>query len=268
MERDRGAEQLSFSAMDYEQRDAIKGVMRAHALVLSELRGEWPALRALRDLTDKAHEIFAAEQDGKLRRSAVGPSVPPIGVSERTAQFLDRLLERVTDHPASREALSRDVASALAATDVHHARVREREREARERGDAAIPTDLRDDVKRAHDYQRWYDIETNPERRPLMAGVTTQALMAAVAVAAEREQQVPSILNRRSGMLIEEELDTRRREVALGRREITDLRPPPMTPEMRAEGHRTLQHVENTVAAPEVIKQRAAARSTDVEPER
>ena len=241
------------AVMHADEHTAIQRIQQARfSSDPNSVSGSSVTLKALRDWEQKAAEVYTAEQGGVR-----------LGVSERTAQFVDLLITRMAEKPATREAMMRD-----ASTSIDHARralIEARMLEDKIRSDPASSSAAREEAKetrKAAEYSNSWDVVPSKDSATLrqLGAERSADLMAAVAVAITREQHAPTAENRYRVATIEEELNYRRREVASGLRSPDDMRPTPLAPERRQEASRVL----DGIPAPASM---AADRAKSNEPE-
>lgn len=246
---------------DAEKADAIRAVMEARYSSHPDVLRENATLRHIADMEARARDVYANEQGNK------------VGVKERAAQFVDKLLERSAQSEASRNVLAMSARMAMDESAARDRAVREREdalRGVRGRDDAEL-SEVKEQRKAAEQRAMWSAIPKDEQERPLLRE-RTHDLMAAAAVAAERETKAPSSENRRKAALVEEELTYRRIEVAKGERPFGELRPQQMETSVGKEGEKLLARMERKEGTPdrsaEAEKKASKVSERDVELER
>jgi hypothetical protein len=228
--------QVSNAEMKADEYKAIQLIQQARfSSDPNSLAGTSVTLKVLREWEQKATEVYTEEQNGVR-----------LGVKERTAQFMDRLITRMAEKPATREAMMADAAASIerARQSLIQARLLEDKLRSDPRADSSAREDAKE-TRKAAEYANSWDVVPPKDvsaMRPL-AAERSAALMEAVAIAVSKEQRVPSASNRYQVATIEEELNYRRREVASGSRSPDDMRPERTTPENKVLAFRVLETI-------------------------
>lgn len=223
-----------------------------------------PTMRYFSDMEARARDVYATEQGNN------------VGVNERAAQFIDKLVERAAQSDATRNVMVMGARAVIEETATRDRALREREEAMRSslgRGAIGELSAVRDQLKAAEMRAMWARVPEGERERPLQREKTSD-LMAAATVAADRESQSPSAENRRKAEAVEQELRYRRVEVATGARSLADLRTPDIADRDRNEaGVKVLNRMESKDAAEDrsasvdrrIDNQRKAEREAGIE---
>jgi len=227
--------------------DAVRIVHQARFGGDPEVLKQSPTMRYFAEMEARARDVYANEQGNG------------VGVNERAAQFIDKLVERAAQLDATRNVMVVGSRAVIEETTSRDRGLKEREEALRASPsrDSAELSALTERRKTADVRGAWANVPQDERARPLQREKTTD-LMAAASVAAERESQYASSENRHKAEMIEQELKFRRVEVAVGTRTVGDLRPPESTGRDRdGAGVKLLNRIES--------KETSADRSASTE---